>query len=201
MTATQPMLSLIFLRREDDTEIYLNKSIVTMEIQISAEAERSSRCSIRPASFKAAAEVLCEVGRGLQVGVVRSEVVLDVLQVVVVLQLRHSSVQHLKKTKQTRVTRQLISVQVVRVAMPPHQFQHAEYERRALPDDVVGLTAELHEAVQPLRLLAATRDEVLHLGREDERRAIPAWRHRGFRSLGLCFAGATVSLGEGRLAS
>lgn len=70
-----------------------------MEIQISAEAETSRWCSVRSASLKAEAEVLCEVGRGLQVGVVRSEVVLDVLQVAVVLQLRHSSVQHLKKNK------------------------------------------------------------------------------------------------------
>lgn len=34
--------------------------------------------------------LLCEVGRGLQVGVVGSEVVLDILQVVTVLQFWHS---------------------------------------------------------------------------------------------------------------
>lgn len=28
-----------------------------------------------------------------------------------------------------------------------HQFQQAEYQRGALSDDVVGLTAELHKAV------------------------------------------------------
>lgn len=66
------------------------------------------------------------------------------------------------------------------VVMPPNQFQHAEYERRPLPDDVVGLTAELHKAVQPLRLLAAAGDEVLHLRREDEWRAIPVKRPRKF---------------------
>lgn len=112
----------------------------------------------------------------------RSEVVLDVLQVVVVLQLRHSSVQHLK-TNQTAMTQRLISVQTAGGSFATsNQFQHAEYERRALPDDVVGLAAELHEAVQPLRLLAATRDEVLHLRREDERRAIPVKRRGKFWS-------------------
>lgn len=154
-----------------------------MEIQISTEAERSSWCSVRPAFFKDEVEVLCEVGCGLQVGVVRSEVVLDVLQVVVVLQIRHSSVQHLKNNKNTHDTaayRLSGGATVLCVVMPSNQFQHAEYECRALPDDVVGLTAELHEAVQPLRLLAATRDEVLHLGREDERRAIPVKRQGEF---------------------
>lgn len=72
-----------------------------MEIRIGTEAETSRWCSVRSASLKAEVEVLCEVGRGLQVGVVRSEVVLDVLQVAVVLQLRHSSVQHLKKKTNT----------------------------------------------------------------------------------------------------
>lgn len=82
--------------------------------------------------------------------------------------------QHLEKTKQKRNHDDTSAYRlsgggtVFCVAMPPNQFQHAQYERRALPDDVVGLTAELHEAVQPLRLLAATSDEVLHLGCEDE---------------------------------
>lgn len=96
------------------------------------------------------------------------------------------------------------------VVMPPNQFQHAEYERRPLPDDVVGLTAELHKAVQPLRLLAAAGDEVLHLRREDEWRAIPVKRPRkfevkAFSSVYLClrvfFVEATVWLKEARLAS
>lgn len=154
-----------------------------MEIQISAQAETSRWCSVRSVSLKAEAEVLCEVGRGLQVGVVRSEVVLDVLQVAVVLQLRHSSVQHLKKKQTPMITLKLIPSDggmVFCVVMPPNQFQHAEYERRPLPDDVVGLTAELHKAVQPLRLLAAAGDEVLHLRREDEWRAIPVKRPRKF---------------------
>lgn len=44
-----------------------------------------------------------------------------------------------------------------------YQFQQAQHQRRALSDDVVGLTAELHKAVQALGLLPPTGDEMLHL--------------------------------------
>ena len=49
-----------------------------------------------------------------------------------------------------------------------YQLQQAEYQCRAPSDYVVSFTAELHKAMQALRLLPSTCDEVLHLGREDE---------------------------------
>lgn len=49
-----------------------------------------------------------------------------------------------------------------------YQLQQAEYQCRALSDDVVSFTAELHKAMQALRLLPPACDEVLHLRCKDE---------------------------------
>lgn len=55
----------------------------------------------------------------------------------------------------------------------PYQLQQAEYQSRAPPDYVIGFAAELHKAMQTLRLLPPACDEVLHLRCENERWPVP----------------------------
>lgn len=81
LTATQPMLSLIFLHQEGYKllpEAGKKTSVVVLCLYL---------CTL-----------LCKVGRGLQVCVTRSEVVLDILQVADVLQFWHPCTQHLQNT-------------------------------------------------------------------------------------------------------
>lgn len=61
----------------------------------------------------------------------------------------------------------------------PHQLQQREHQSGASAQTVVRVTAQLHEAVEALRILAAARDEALHLWREDEGRPVPVRSQSG----------------------
>lgn len=54
-----------------------------------------------------------------------------------------------------------------------YQLQQAQYQSRTLSDYVISFTAELHEAVQTLRLLPPACDEVLHLRCENKGWSVP----------------------------
>lgn len=53
-----------------------------------------------------------------------------------------------------------------------HQLQQAEQQSRASAQTVVGVAAQLDEPVEALRVLAAARDEALHLWSKDEGRPV-----------------------------
>lgn len=59
-----------------------------------------------------------------------------------------------------------------------HQLQQAHEELGVFPDDVVGLAAEINEALETLRIPASFREKVVHLRGEDERSTVPAFREK-----------------------
>lgn len=71
-----------------------------------------------------------------------------------------------------------------------HQLQQAEYQGRAPSDYIISFTANLHKAVQALRLLSPACDEVLHLRSKDERGSVSivTKKHNTFINFGsfLC---------------
>lgn len=60
------------------------------------------------------------------------------------------------------------------VCVCTHQAQQVEEQVRVLPDQVVRLAAEVHEAVEAARRFVSSVDDVRHVGGEHEGGAVPA---------------------------